>query len=310
MLTELQKRAAQAIINVFETSQPRGDYGRVTILKGDRGHLTYGRSQTTLSSGNLYLLIKAYCDEEEAQYTLALKHYLSRLLQRDTSLDYDLTLHMLLRKAGDDPVMQEAQDLFFDRAYWEPSVKSAQALDITTALGIAVVYDSRVHGSWKFIRDKTIDHYGEVQSIGEETWVKQYIYVRRGWLATHRIPILHKTVYRMDAFFSLIQRSNWDLSFPFYVRGMRIDEGAIAPPLPRVSAQDDTLRLLYLKKPYLRGDDVKEVQEALIRHGYKITADGIFGKNTDRSLKQFQASQRLRSDGIAGPVTLAFLGLL
>ena len=53
MLTELQKRAAQAIINVFETGDAQGDYGKVTLMKGDPGHLTYGRSQTTLSSGNL-----------------------------------------------------------------------------------------------------------------------------------------------------------------------------------------------------------------------------------------------------------------
>jgi chitosanase len=62
MLSDLQKAAAQAIVNVFETGKTLGDYARVTLLSGDPGHLTYGRSQTTLGSGNLYLLIKAYCD--------------------------------------------------------------------------------------------------------------------------------------------------------------------------------------------------------------------------------------------------------
>lgn len=28
-------------------------------MPGDTGHLTYGRAQTTLASGNLYLLLKA-----------------------------------------------------------------------------------------------------------------------------------------------------------------------------------------------------------------------------------------------------------
>ncbi len=310
MLTELQKRAAQAIVNIFETGEPRGDYGRVTFLKGDSGHLTYGRSQTTLASGNLYLLLKAYCDDEDAQYAAPLRHYLSRLLQRETSLDYNMTLHTILQKAGDDPVMQEVQDQFFDRAYWEPSLKSAREINIETALGIAVIYDSRIHGSWKLMRDRTLEQYGDAGDIGEETWIKQYIHTRRGWLATHRIPILHKTVYRMDAFFSLIQQDNWDLSFPFYVRGTRIDEGAIEPPLPRASAQNDTIRLLYLKNPYLRGDDVKDVQEALIRHGYDLTADGIFGRYTEKALKEFQDDRQLRVDGIVGPVVLAFLGIL
>ena len=58
MLTDLQKKAAQAVVNVFETGHARGEYGQVTLLPGDSGHLTYGRSQTTLASGNLFLLIK------------------------------------------------------------------------------------------------------------------------------------------------------------------------------------------------------------------------------------------------------------
>lgn len=57
MLTILQKKIAQSIVNIFETGEPLGDYGNVTVLNGDTGHLTYGRSQTTLASGNLALLL-------------------------------------------------------------------------------------------------------------------------------------------------------------------------------------------------------------------------------------------------------------
>ena len=60
MLTELQKKAAQAIVNIFETGRAEGEYGKVTLLPGDPGHLTYGKSQTTLTRGNLFLLIKAF----------------------------------------------------------------------------------------------------------------------------------------------------------------------------------------------------------------------------------------------------------
>ncbi|MCI0508166.1 MAG: hypothetical protein L0Z73_18980 [Gammaproteobacteria bacterium] len=72
MVTQLQKLTAQAIVNIFETGKVRGDYGKVTLLRGDPGHLTYGRSQTTLASGNLYLLIKDYCGQAEASYGGAL----------------------------------------------------------------------------------------------------------------------------------------------------------------------------------------------------------------------------------------------
>lgn len=40
MLIELQKRAAGAIANILETGKPRGDYGKVTLLPNEGGHLT------------------------------------------------------------------------------------------------------------------------------------------------------------------------------------------------------------------------------------------------------------------------------
>jgi len=53
-ITELQKKTAQAIVNIFETSHGRGDYGMVSLLAGDSGHLTYGRSSSAIpNSGRI-----------------------------------------------------------------------------------------------------------------------------------------------------------------------------------------------------------------------------------------------------------------
>src|SRR5438132_5794829 len=123
-ITDLQKKTAQAIVNIFETGKVQGDYGRVTLLNGDAGHLTYGRSQTTLASGNLFLLIKAYCEAPGAEYADALQPYLDRLSNRDLTLDQDLTLRQLLQQAGADAVMHDTQDQFFDRVYWAPALQS------------------------------------------------------------------------------------------------------------------------------------------------------------------------------------------
>ena len=100
MPDRLENLAAQAIVNVFETGSAHGDYGNVTVVSGDTGHLTYGRSQTTLASGNLYLLIKAYCDAAEAGYAAALRPYLDALQQRDLSLDDNGTFRNLLHEAA------------------------------------------------------------------------------------------------------------------------------------------------------------------------------------------------------------------
>src|SRR5215510_7826250 len=108
-ITELQKKTAQAIVNVFETSHVLGDYGMITLLAGDSGHLTYGRSQTTLTSGNLFLLVKAYCEATDAQFAEPFQPFLGRLSQRDLTLDSDLDFRRILKEAGADPVMQNVQ---------------------------------------------------------------------------------------------------------------------------------------------------------------------------------------------------------
>lgn len=86
MTAELQKKTAQAIINVFETGAALRNYAAMTFHPDDSDHLTYGRSQTTLASGNLYLLIKTYCAEGR-RFRSRLRAYLGPLAQRDVSLD-------------------------------------------------------------------------------------------------------------------------------------------------------------------------------------------------------------------------------
>ncbi|SHF78223.1 chitosanase [Desulfacinum infernum DSM 9756] len=310
MLSDLQKRAAQAIVNVFETGRPLGDYGKVTYHPRDTGQLTYGRSQTTLASGNLYLLLRDYCDRPESALGPDIRPYLAHVARRDPALNFDGRFKALLREAGDDPVMQETQDAFFDRVYWSPSLNSAAAVGVVSALGTSVVYDSKIHGSWHRMRDRTVERFGTVESLGETEWVRCYVQVRRQWLATHSNPLLHKTVYRMESFEHLIREEKWGLELPLVVRGVRIDEPVLAGEPVRISAEEEPPRMLRLQTPYLRGEDVRRLQEALSTRGYAVTVDGVFGPETDRAVRRFQKdSGRLKVDGIVGPATRTELGL-
>ncbi len=244
MLSPLQKRTIQAIVNVFETGRPTGDYGNVTVAPEDPGHLSYGRSQVSLSSGNLARLVREYCAEPGALHARELSAYLPRLDVRDISLDSDAALHSLLREAGADPAMRRTQAALFDHSYWDPALRAAQTVGIASALGIGVVYDSFIHGAWTRLRDTTAANLGlasgmpQIHSAGvdEAEWVGRYITLRRNWLATHPNPLLRRAVYRMETFAALVARGNWELALPIEAHGVRITEQVLEIPVTAGSA--------------------------------------------------------------------------
>jgi chitosanase len=312
-VNEQQKKITQAIVNVFETGSVAGRYDRVTLLKGDPGHLTYGRSQTTLASGNLYLLLKAYCEAADAQYAGVLQPFLPRLQQLDFTLDTDITLRGILHEAGNDPVMKSQQDAYFDRAYFTPSNKAAVAANLQAALSQAVTYDSFIQGGWPRVSSQVNGSLGKVQgAVTEQKWIADYVQTRKTWLGSLKDP-LPKTVYRMDSFLQLISDGNWDLTLPMTVHGVQITASALtmvpAEQPVRAAVLEASHPILELTAPYTIGPDVVALQKALATHGANAGADGVFGPLTDVLVKQFQRSRGLKDDGVVGPQTWQELGV-
>ena len=75
-------------------------------------------------------------------------------------------------------------------------------------------------------------------------------------------------------------------------------------------------RTLKLK---MTGDDVKTLQIFLNTHGFPLTQTGagstghettLFGKLTDKAVKSFQTKNKLKSDGIVGPITRGIINQL
>lgn len=65
-----------------------------------------------------------------------------------------------------------------------------------------------------------------------------------------------------------------------------------------------------LSKRGSRGTEVRNIQTRLKSWGYNVgTVDGIYGVKTEAAVKQFQRNNNLTPDGIAGPATLAKIGL-
>lgn len=64
-------------------------------------------------------------------------------------------------------------------------------------------------------------------------------------------------------------------------------------------------RLLYVRTPMIRGEDVAELQTRLGSLGFDAgRVDGIFGPDTLRALKDFQRNVGLPIDGICGPTSV------
>lgn len=70
-------------------------------------------------------------------------------------------------------------------------------------------------------------------------------------------------------------------------------------------------RMLYVRQPTLRGDDIAELQRSLNRLGFDAgREDGIFGPDTATALTEFQRNAGLAPDAICGSATLDALSRL
>lgn len=299
-MNDLQKATVSAIVNIFESGRIRGDYGAIAVLKGDSGHLSYGRSQTTLGSGGLHRLLDDYCRQANAQYAPQLTPLLPQFQRKDVSLDTDASVKALLKQASQDPVMRATQDQFFNANYLAPACRAAEEFKVTLPLGQAVVYDSHIQGGW----GKLSARVGPVDRRGEQEWIKNYITLRKTWLLSLNPP-LPGTVYRMDSFNALAQQEKWELGLPLTVHGVVITEAALTGDSPPVGVPK---RTLVLTSPYLRGTDVGALQQALTQKGLNISTDDVYGPFTDTRVKQWQKQQGIQEDGV-GPKTRASLGM-
>jgi len=156
-----------------------------------------------------------------------------------------------------DPGMRAAQDRVFERVYWLPAVKVVDDLDLRTALGHLVIYDTSIHSGgdglttkastadavWSIRRRfaaKPPSAYLATKGTGagrlthqdlEATWLAEYVDARAAWLrsAFPEGSPAYVSAYRCDALAHLISAGNWRLQLPLEValpgRAVRI-----APP--------------------------------------------------------------------------------
>lgn len=224
-----KKNEIKKIINIFETGKPEGDYGKLTLIEGDRGGLTYGRSQTTINSGGLEKLFKNfikysshfYVKNEIKENINILKSFMESVANKESDLIFNSEeFKKSLKALSETELMRKTQDSFFDESYWRPAASTFNRLGLELPLSLAVVYDSFIHGNFYGVR-KLFPEYPPYRNGEEKKWTTAYVEARKNWLESKGAP-LSFTTYRMDAFIELIEDDNWDLNTPFRIRGYRI----------------------------------------------------------------------------------------
>lgn len=320
-LSAVNKKVIEAILTIFETGRYTSvSYGAVANIKGDRGGLSFGKHQASITSGNLYLLLNRYI-AAKGIYAKDLAPYMPKIRAKSNAVT-NQTLINLLKQSGNDPIMQIVQDDFFYEQFIEPAVSAASKFGFTLPLSYAVFVDSFIHGSFGAMRDRTNRI---ARANDEKAWIKAYLTTRRAWLVSKGRP-LATTVYRPDTFLDMIKANNWQLNLPIACHGVKLTanmlqiNNAVEAPVATV---DDNAMVKAIETPVLMADDkdpakkddgeitVSDVQEYLLKAGYyKLKIDGLFGDGMDKAVRAFQKANGLAVDGAVGNRTLEKMGLL
>ena len=205
-ITNIQRKISD-IIECFENGAPNR-YDGLVCIKGDSGGLSGGELMASLSSGSLGKLCRLYATKGGTRIPETL---IQMAEKKDPALNTSKEFRAAWSAAATDPLMQEAQDEYFYGAYQLPGERWCKTYGFNLPLSIAVVMDSMIHGAFNAVAAMVKAPHDE------KKWITEYVKLRRVWLATHKNPVLHTTVYRMDTFLNLIEKGNWTLEGPIPV---------------------------------------------------------------------------------------------
>ena len=269
-----QRDTIDDIVAIYETGKmpERAPYDTVAILKDGAG-ISYGFHQFT--RGSLISVVAAYyrrgCVLRIGGEPLAAEQ-IANIIHRSTRVSSKPTsgevrdLMDALEKAGEDPLMREAQREVAGGQYWEPTVKVGRALGLRYALSYLCLYDLSIHsGPPASVDDRLSRLYklrhwpgfveyppSDSRTIGERQWVVGLCHARDEWLRSYPAgSAVATSAYRTQRLVDLCERGSadkgvWRLELPLEVR-IRRPSGTVerftltgspldAPPTPRRAA--------------------------------------------------------------------------
>lgn len=244
-LTDDQERTIDRWLSAVETGKPGGDYGNVTVLHDNPSggpQITYGKHQTTEAGRKLQKMVALYLKRDGTTLTPKGR---AKLEQFVSAPQYAMTgdgfLKSTLRRAGDDPEMQDVQNEFFLTHYMKPARDWAEKNGFVLPLSMLVIYDSFIQsGGIPYWLRRRFREVPPAQGGDEKAWISRYVDVRHQWLKhwgngkTKKSKAIRASSYRTDALNHETDTGNWDLSSrPMKVNGITVVSGK--SPAPRIA---------------------------------------------------------------------------
>lgn len=222
MFTERAKTIALAIVHIFETAKPLGDYGAVAVLSDGAG-LSVGINQFTHKSGSLADVIDRFV-KLGGNLPAIIKNVLPDLRagRNIEARSADSVLKNAIKSLGPDDKWRQAQREIAFENYLEPALKACEGSGFVHPLSLAVVYDSINQGGYPNVRNKV-----SASDHDEKAWIAEYCADRKAWLKSSKKSIVRTTVYRPNFFLGQIAKGNWELGLPLAVNGHQLTDAKL-----------------------------------------------------------------------------------
>ena len=178
------------------------------------------------ASGDLGRVLDLY-GKDGGRYAQELSRYRQLVDTGDntsTLLARNDAFKLLLRAAGNEPVMHSAQDSIFAAETWNPAQpwfdKNGFTLPFSMLLSLTRFLQS---GSMLQFLHNRFKEGPPAKGGREKVFITDYTYVRNNWLFGSSNRAIHNSAYRTRCYLSLINSGNWNLdSLPIVMNGVRV----------------------------------------------------------------------------------------
>jgi hypothetical protein len=211
---EVDDEMKRKIMKIVAQIESRNNYGEVFIDPGVE--LSYGLLQTRMKYGGLGRLLRSYINEG-GRYVSEMERYIDRVEAEDRSLEHDSGFHTLLKRAGADPVMKEAQDEYFSKDYLQRAYDFAEEKEFELPVSQLAIVDTFIHSGseapfkWAGITTFPSDGEDEIDVL------RRYLTWRQAWLK-RKSAVLAKTAFRPALYLELLGEDPY-LEHPVTVAG-------------------------------------------------------------------------------------------